>query len=109
MKRIVFNCNWCTPQVEDVEKINNTPVIRLICIGRFDGSFALKAIQKGIEEVVVVGCREEECKYNREKGKIEKEIEKVNKIVKLLGMRKKIKFLTAKKGEDFWKEIENGD
>lgn len=108
MKRIVFSCNWCSEQVEDVEKINNIPVIRFICIGRFEGGFALKAMKEGIEEVVVVGCRGEECRYKREEGGIEKEVEKVDKIIKLLGIRRRIKFVPIYKGENFWKKIGNG-
>jgi len=38
-------------------------VIRVMCSGRVDPKFVFYAFQKGIEGVMIVGCRLNECKY----------------------------------------------
>ncbi len=71
--RIVgFLCNWCCYGGADlcgVSRFQYPPylrVIRVMCSGRVDMSFILKAFSNGADGVFVGGCHLNDCHYNTE-------------------------------------------
>ena len=71
--RIVgFLCNWCCYGGADlcgVSRFQYPPyirVIRVMCSGRVDPSFVLKAFSNGVDGVFVGGCHINDCHYNTE-------------------------------------------
>ena len=68
--RIVgFFCNWCSYRAADgagTARIKHSPnvrVVRLMCSGRVDPSFVLKALSLGADGVLIAGCHPGECHY----------------------------------------------
>jgi F420-non-reducing hydrogenase iron-sulfur subunit len=67
---IAFLCNWCTYAAADAAGISrmeqplNVDVIRVMCSGRVDPSFVLKAFLEGADGVIVSGCHPPgDCHY----------------------------------------------
>ena len=68
--RIVgFLCNWCCYAGADLAGVSryqyppNIRVIRLMCSGRVDPAFILRAFSNGIDGVFIGGCWLGECHY----------------------------------------------
>jgi F420-non-reducing hydrogenase iron-sulfur subunit len=68
--RIVgFLCNWCAYQGADLagtsrmEYPANVRPVRVMCTGRIDPTFVLKAFAEGADGVVVGGCHPGDCHY----------------------------------------------
>ena len=73
--RIVgFMCNWCTYAAADTAGISrmqqppNVDVVRIMCTGRVDPAFILKAFALGADGILVSGCHPGQCHY--EKGNL---------------------------------------
>ena len=67
---IAFLCNWCTYAAADAAGISrmqqplNVDVIRVMCTGRIDPSFVLKAFLEGADGVIISGCHPPgDCHY----------------------------------------------
>jgi F420-non-reducing hydrogenase iron-sulfur subunit len=66
---IGFTCNWCSYRAADlagtarVKYPPNVRLIRLMCSGRLDPSFVLKALANGADGVLITGCHPGECHY----------------------------------------------
>lgn len=66
---IGFTCNWCSYRAADlagtarVKYPPNVRLIRLMCSGRLDPTFVLKALANGADAVLITGCHPGECHY----------------------------------------------
>ena len=64
-----FTCNWCSYRAADLAgtaRLKYPPNIRLIrmmCSGRMDPTFILKALAEGADGVLLTGCHPGECHY----------------------------------------------
>ena len=66
---IGFTCNWCSYRAADlagtarVKYPPNVRLVRLMCSGRLDPTFVLKALAGGADGVLITGCHPGECHY----------------------------------------------
>ena len=66
---LAFLCNWCSYAGADLAGTSriqypaNIRVIRVPCSGRINPLFILKALQSGIDGVLVSGCHPGDCHY----------------------------------------------
>ena len=66
---IGFTCNWCSYRAADLAGTArmkypaNVRLIRLMCSGRLDPSFVMRALASGADGVLVSGCHPGECHY----------------------------------------------
>jgi F420-non-reducing hydrogenase iron-sulfur subunit len=66
---IGFTCNWCSYRAADaagtarVKYPPNVRLIRLMCSGRLDPTFVLKALSSGADGVLITGCHPGDCHY----------------------------------------------
>src|SRR5512141_517586 len=66
---IGFTCNWCSYRAADlagtarVKYPPNIRLIRLMCSGRLDPTFVIKALASGADGVLISGCHPGECHY----------------------------------------------
>jgi F420-non-reducing hydrogenase iron-sulfur subunit len=66
---IGFTCNWCSYRAADlagtarVKYAPNVRLIRMMCSGRLDPTFVLKALSSGADGVMITGCHPGECHY----------------------------------------------
>ncbi len=68
-KIVVFLCNWCSYAGADLAGTSrlqyapNGRVIRVMCSGRVEPYFILKALERRVDGVLVLGCHPGECHY----------------------------------------------
>ena len=66
---IGFTCNWCSYRAADlagtarVKYPPNIRLIRMMCSGRLDPTFIMKAFSGGADGVLITGCHPGECHY----------------------------------------------
>jgi F420-non-reducing hydrogenase iron-sulfur subunit len=66
---IGFTCNWCSYRAADMAGTSrlkyppNVRLIRLMCSGRLDPTFIMKALASGADGVLITGCHPGECHY----------------------------------------------
>lgn len=64
-----FLCNWCSYRAADLAgtaRLHYAPnmrPIRVMCSGRVDPQFILKALREGADGVMIAGCHPGECHY----------------------------------------------
>jgi len=64
-----FLCNWCSYAGADLAGVSriqyppNVRVIRVPCSGRINPLFIVKALQSGMDGVLVSGCHPGDCHY----------------------------------------------
>ena len=68
-KIVGFCCNWCSYRAADlagtarIKYAPNVRIIRVMCSGRVDPSFVMKALASGADGVLIAGCHPGECHY----------------------------------------------
>lgn len=68
-KIVGFLCNWCAYSGADMAGTARTSypplvrIIRVMCSGRVDPTFVLKALREGADGVIVAGCHPGDCHY----------------------------------------------
>jgi len=68
-KIVAFCCNWCSYAGADLAGTTrlqyppNVRIIRVMCSGRVDPAFVLKAFELGADGVIVAGCHPADCHY----------------------------------------------
>jgi coenzyme F420-reducing hydrogenase delta subunit len=68
-KIIAFLCNWCSYAGADLAGVSrlqyphNVRVIRVPCSGRINPLYIAKALQNGVDGVLVSGCHPGDCHY----------------------------------------------
>jgi len=68
-KIIAFLCNWCSYAGADLAGISrlqyppNVRIIRVPCSGRMNPLYIIRALQHGVDGVLVSGCHPGDCHY----------------------------------------------
>jgi F420-non-reducing hydrogenase iron-sulfur subunit len=66
---VAFLCNWCSYTASDLAgtaRIKYSPcarILRVMCSGRVDPTFVLKAYALGADGVLIAGCHPGDCHY----------------------------------------------
>lgn len=111
-KIVAFLCNWCSyagadhagGQHRDVPA--NVKIIRVMCSGRVDPQFVLKAFQQGADGVMVLGCHPGDCHYKEGNYKELRKIKLLEKLLLQFGIEKErfqLDWVSASEGEKFSK------
>ena len=67
---VAFLCNWCSYAGADLagtsrmEYPPNVKVVRVMCTGRVDPLFVLRALTSGADGVLIAGCHPGDCHYH---------------------------------------------
>lgn len=91
-KIIGFFCNWCSYRAADgagtarMKHAPNVRIIRLMCSGRVDPVFILKAFALGADGVLVAGCHPGECHYIEQNYKTIRRFEMLRHTLRALGI-----------------------
>ncbi len=68
-KIVGFLCNWCSyagadkAGAQQVPQPPNVNVVRVMCSGRIDPQFVLKAFREGADGVLILACHPGDCHY----------------------------------------------
>lgn len=107
---VAFLCNWCGYAGADlagVSRFQYPPtirVIRVMCSGRVDPVFILRAFENGADGVLVCGCHINDCHYISGNLKAEKRVEKTQHLLKSIGIspdRLRLEWVSAAEGAKF--------
>jgi F420-non-reducing hydrogenase iron-sulfur subunit len=107
---IVFACNWCsyagadTAGVSRIQQQPNFRMIRVMCSGRIQPAFVLRAFEKGADGVLVSGCHFGDCHYIFGNERAAEQFAKTMNMVKLLGIdegRLRLEWISAAEGGRF--------
>ncbi len=113
--RIVgFLCNWCSYAGADKAGASQTPyppnvhVVRIMCTGRMDPQFALKAFDEGADGVLVLGCHPGDCHYKEQNFRMIQRQRLFLRLLRQYGIeeeRCRLDFVSAAEGEKFARVI----
>ena len=70
-------------------KADNLALVRYPCVGKIDTLHLLKAVEMGVDGIIVVGCKEDEqavCPHKDAAGWIKKRISHVNALLEEMGL-----------------------
>lgn len=107
---VVFACNWCSYAGADtagVSRIQHEPhfrIIRVMCSGRIQPDFVLRAFERGADGVLVSGCHLGDCHYVFGNHRAVEQFEKVKSVLRLLGVeepRLRLEWISAAEGARF--------
>ncbi len=109
--RIVgFLCNWCTYTGADlagtarVKYSPNIRSIRVMCSGRVDPVFVIKALFEGADGVLIGGCHPGDCHYQEGNYKALRRYLLLKRILPEYGIeagRVRLEWVSASEGERF--------
>ena len=112
---VVFACNWCSYAGADtagVSRIQHQPhfrMIRVMCSGRIQPAFVLRAFEKGADGVLVSGCHFGDCHYIFGNERAAEQFKKTMNVVTLLGIepgRLRLEWISAAEGARFAEVID---
>lgn len=109
--RIVgFACNWCCYAGADLAGTArlkypaNIRIIRVMCTGRIDPQFILKAFRDGADGVFIGGCHPGDCHYVSGNYKTQKRVMTLQSLIAGLGIepeRLRLEWVSASEGQRF--------
>ena len=109
-KIVAFCCNWCSYAGADLagtSRIQYSPnirVIRVMCSGRVNPLFVIKALSIGADGVLILGCHPGDCHYIEGNYKTMRRIPLLKKMMKQLGVeeeRVRLEWVSASEGAKF--------
>lgn len=111
---IGFTCNWCSYRAADMAGTArlkyppNVRLVRLMCSGRLDPTFVLKALAGGADGVMITGCHPGECHYLEQNYKALRRVKLLKRTLAPFGInpdRVKLVWASAAEGVKFAKEV----
>ena len=108
-------CNWCSYTGADlagtsrIKYAPNVRVIRVMCSGRVDPTFVLKAFADGADGVLVAGCHPGDCHYIEGNYKTLRRMALLKRMLADYGIepeRFRLEWVSASEG-DRWAQVVN--
>ena len=105
---VAFFCNWCTYLAADlagtsrIKYLPNAEVVRVMCSGRIDVQFILKAFAKGADGVLIGGCHPGDCHYQEGNYKCLRRFHLVQRLLRQMGIeqeRLRLEWISAAEGD----------
>jgi F420-non-reducing hydrogenase iron-sulfur subunit len=101
-----FLCNWCSYRGADMagtarmKYAPNVRIIRLMCSGRLEPTFVLKALSSGADAVLIAGCHPGDCHYVEQNYKTIRRFAVIKRTLKAMGVEdKRVQLLWASAAE----------
>ncbi len=103
-------CNWCAYAGADMAGVSrmqyppNVEIIRVMCSGRIDPAFILRAFNLGADGVLVAGCHEADCHYVSGNQSARRRVEALAGVLDTLGLgsdRLRLRWISANEGALF--------
>ncbi|MFC1787541.1 hydrogenase iron-sulfur subunit [Halobacteriota archaeon] len=109
-KIVAFCCNWCSYAGADLAGVSrmqyppNVRIIKVMCSGRVEPSFVLRAFEVGLDGVLITGCHIGDCHYISGNLRAEERVKTTKELMKTLGLegeRLRLEWISASEGEKF--------
>ncbi|MBN2474643.1 MAG: hydrogenase iron-sulfur subunit [Pirellulales bacterium] len=105
-KIVGFLCNWCSYTASDLagtarmKYAPNVRIIRVMCSGRVDPTFLLKAFAMGADGVMIAGCHPGDCHYQQQNYKTMRRYAMIEQMLPQMGIeRERVKLVWASAAE----------
>lgn len=107
-KIVAFFCNWCTYLAADlagtsrIKYAPNAEVVRVMCSGRVDVQFVLKAFARGADGVLIGGCHPGDCHYQEGNYKALRRYRLLLRLIRQMGIeeeRLRLEWISAAEGD----------
>ncbi|MBN1504355.1 MAG: hydrogenase iron-sulfur subunit [Candidatus Eisenbacteria bacterium] len=117
-KLVGFLCRWCTYQAADLAGVGrsrypaNLVPIRVMCSGRVDPLFLVRAFLKGADGVFVGGCHPGDCHYIEGNLRARRRFGVVQTVFSVLGLepkRLRLAWISASEGPKFTAQMKDFD
>ena len=111
---VTFCCNWCSYAGADNAGVGrrqmppNFRIIRTMCSARIDPEFILRALSKGADGVMVLGCHPADCHYIGGNYRARRRIALIRLVLEQYGFDPKrllLQWVSASEGEKFQKTV----
>ncbi len=112
-KIVAFLCNWCSYTGADLAGISRIPwspsvrIVRVMCSGRLDPTFVVKAFELGADGVIVSGCHPGDCHYQQGNYKVLRRVHLCQRLLSDFGIepeRLRLVWVSASEGRE-WAKI----
>lgn len=109
-KIIAFLCNWCSYGGADLAGVSrfqyppNVRVIRVMCSGRINPDFILKAFFEGADGVLIGGCHLGDCHYMKGNFDAQRRVEHTRGLLDVMGVDRKrlaLEWISSGEGSRF--------
>ena len=109
-KIVAFLCNWCSYRGADlagtsrIKYAPNVRAIRVMCSGRVEPAFILRAFELGADGVLVLGCHPGDCHYAEGNYKALRRMTLLKRVLTQLGIeeeRFRLDWVSASEGDRF--------
>jgi F420-non-reducing hydrogenase iron-sulfur subunit len=109
-KIMAFLCKWCSYTGADLagtsrmEYKPNVHPIRVMCSGRIEPTFVLKAFRQGADGVLICGCHPGDCHYQEGNYKCLRRFHLLKKYIQQMGIepeRIKLEWISASEGKQY--------
>lgn len=107
---IGFLCNWCSYAGADRAGLSQTPyppnvnIIRVMCTGRIEPLFIMKAFQGGADGVIVLACHPGDCHYKEGNLRAAQRHALLARVLEQLGIERdrcRFDYVSAGEGEKY--------
>ena len=115
-KIIGFLCNWCSyagadkAGVAQIPFLPNVNIIRVMCSGRIDPQFVLKAFKEGADGVIILACHPGDCHYKEGNYKALQRFRILSRLLKQFGIEQErlhFDYISAGEGEKYIEVLTN--
>jgi len=109
-KILAFLCNWCSYAGADLAGVSriqypsNIRIIRVMCSGRVNPSFVIRAFQEGADGVLVGGCHPGDCHYVEGNLYARRRLSMLRQLLDFVGIEKErflVRWVSASEGGKF--------
>jgi len=109
-KIVAFLCKWCSYTGADLAGTSrmlyepNVHPIRVMCSGRIEPTFILKAFHKGADGVLICGCHPGDCHYQEGNYRCLRRYQLLQKYIQQMGIeteRLKLEWISASEGKQY--------
>ena len=109
-----FLCNWCSYRAADLAGTSRFGYpatlrdLRIMCTGRLDPTFVIKALREGADGVLVMGCHPGQCHYEAGNYKAMRRIGLLRRTLAQLGVhpdRVQLAWASAAQGTIFTETV----
>jgi len=109
-KIVGFLCNWCSYTGADlagtarIKYAPNIRSVRVMCSGRIEPTFIIKAFYEGADGVLIAGCHPGDCHYQEGNYKALRRYKLLRRILPEYGVeaeRLRLEWVAASEGERF--------
>jgi len=107
---IGFLCRWCAYTGADLagtsrlQYPSNLTPIRVMCSGRVDPTFIIKALAEGADGVLIAGCHPGDCHYSEGNYRTQRRFPLLTDLLDQFGVereRVRLEWISASEGERF--------